>query len=198
MTVASDAIQCVNTPKTTAPAVSIASEAAQGLTMPEVAASMLCDIFQGVNTLHIASSAVFSAPDAAQRVTMPEIATSIASDIFQGVDTPKTAVSAASNATRPTVVEFRMHKIPASKLKTTLPGMQYLGDCQEGKNVRQIEQGQFEGRDVSGMWSLSDMAHAYLYDDKNNANRWTKGITTADASSLIKIPSGNPSVNYTQ
>ena len=43
---------------------------------------------------------------------------------------------------------------------------------------------------------LQDVGAAYLYDDPKNANRWAKGITTADASSLTKIPSGNPSVSW--
>jgi len=40
------------------------------------------------------------------------------------------------------------------------------------------------------MWNVQDVGAVYLYDDSKNANRWATGITTADASSLIKSQAG--------
>ena len=112
-------------------------------------------------------------------------------------------VAVASNPIPPAAINnsdgVRMHKVPAIKLKT-LSGIEHIHDCPQGKEVRQIEQGEksVKGEDISGFWNLQDVGAAYLYDDPKNANRWAKGITTADAPSLIKIPSGNPSVNSIQ
>jgi len=114
---------------------------------------------------------------------------SVASDAVQGV---------ASDAARPIAVknDIRMSKVFASVLKT-ISGIEHLDDCPRDKELRQIKQGEIgaKGEDISGFWNLQDVGSAYIYEDSKNANRWAKGITTADASSLIKIPSGNPSVS---
>jgi hypothetical protein len=109
---------------------------------------------------------------------------------------PQVKATAAFDATRPVAAIIRMRKVPASVLKT-ISAIEHLDDCPHGKELRQIEQGEIDanGQNISGFWNIADVGAAYLYDDPKNAIRWAKGITIADASSLIKIPSGNPSVS---
>ena len=184
---ASGALQGVVMPQNATPAasdvvpqiqVAVASEVAQGLVVPKITVSVVSG--------------------AAQGLVMPNITVSIASEVAQGVAAPQAVLSAASDAARSDAVKnrIRMRKVPASVLKT-ISGIEHLDDCPHGKELRQIMQGQVDakGEDISGFWNLQDVGSAYIYEDSKNANRWAKGITTADASSLIKIPSGNPSVS---
>ena len=185
MAVASDPVQGVIMAQNAMAAVSdvipqvqvaVSSEVAQGLAMPKI-------------TVSVASGAT-------QGLVMPNITVSVASEVAQGVVMPKAAMSAVWGAIRSDAVEIRTRKVLASVLKT-ISGIEHLDDCPHGKELRQIEQGEIgaKGQNISGFWNLGDVGAAYLYDDSKNANRWAKGITTADASSLIKIPSGNPSVS---
>ena len=136
-----------------------------------------------------------SACEAVVDVIVPPTA---ASGAVKNVTVPPTVMAVVSGTARPVAVKIRMRKVPASVLKT-IPGIEHLDDCPQGKELRQIEQGENDakGQDISSMWNLADVGAAYLYDDPKNAIRWAKGITTTDANSLIKIPSGNPSVSWT-
>ena len=176
-------------PKSTTSAVSGAAKG--GLVAPQSTASVVSGVVKGdvapKSTASVASVAV-------KGVVVSKSTASIASEATKGLVAPKSTASAASSAVK---MRIRMRKVPASVLKT-IPSFENLDDsCALSKVVRQIEEGEIDdkGIDIGGMWNLQDVGTAYLYDDSKNANRWAKGITTADASSLIKIPSGNPSVS---
>ena len=176
-------------PKSTTSAVSGAVKG--GLVAPQSTASVVSGVVKGdvapKSTASVASVAV-------KGVVVSKSTASIASEATKGLVAPKSTASAASSAVK---MRIRMRKVPASVLKT-IPSFENLDDsCALSKVVRQIEEGEIDdkGIDIGGMWNLQDVGTAYLYDDSKNANRWAKGITTADASSLIKIPSGNPSVS---
>jgi len=181
------------------------SDAIQDVVVPLIGAISASDVtqdvvippIQAVSASETVQDVVVPPIVAVQDVVMPPIEGVSGSDAVQNVIIPKLAVSVVSAATRPVAVKIRMRKVHASVLKT-IPGIEHLDDCPYGKELRQVESGEIDakGTDISGIWNLQDVGAAYLYDDSKNANRWAKGITTADASSLIKIPSGNPSVNH--
>ena len=171
-----------------------ASEAVQNAVMSQIEAAAASDGMQDVDMPQIEG---VSPSDAIQDPVMSPIEVVAASHAIKNDFVPPIALAVASGAARPVAVKIRMRKVQASVLKT-ISGFQDLDDSRlNGKEVRQVESGQVDakGTDISGIWNLQDVGAAYLYDDSKNANRWAKGITTADASSLIKIPSGNPSVS---
>jgi hypothetical protein len=190
MPVASEAVQDVIMAQTE---VAVASEAAQDIIMAQAEVSAASEAVQDVIMAQVAMPV---ASEAVQDVIMPQAEVSAASDAVPDVIKPQVKATAAFDAARPVAAKIRMRKVQASVLKT-ISGIEHLDDCPHGKELRQIEQGEIgaKGQDISGMWNLQDVGAVYLYDDTNNANRWAKGFTTADASSLIKIPSGNPSVS---
>jgi len=169
-----------------------ASEAVQNAVMPQIQAAAASDGMQAVDMPQIEGvSASIAMKDPVMSPTEVAAASGAAKNDF----VPPMAV--ASGAARPVAVKIRMRKVQASVLKT-ISGFQDLDDSRlNGKEVRQVESGQVDakGTDISGLWNLADVGAAYLYDDPKNAIRWAKGITTADANSLIKIQSGNPSVS---
>jgi len=186
----SDAVQDVIMAQTE---VAVASEAAQDIIMAQAEVSAASEAVQDVIMAQVAMPV---ASEAVQDVIMPQAEVSAASDAVPDVIKPQVKATAAFDAARPVAAKIRMRKVPASVLKT-ISGIEHLDDCPHGKELRQIEQGEIDakGQNISGFWNTGDVGAAYLYDDPKNAIRWAKGITIADASSLIKIPSGNPSVS---
>jgi len=137
-TVASDAAQCVNTPKSTAPAVSTASEAAQGLTMPEIASSMLCDLYKADNT----------DPAEGQRmlgVVMPQVVMAVASDAVHDVIRPQVAMAAASDAVQGGAIMPQVLTTVASDAaqcvntpKSTAPAVSTASEAAQGLTMPEI------------------------------------------------------------
>ena len=94
----------------------------------------------------------------------------------------------------------RMHKIPASVLKT-FAGLEKMSDCLfEGKFVRQVVEGQVDekGNAIGGKFVVVDVASVVLSDKRNSAIHWSKNISNVNkeiAESLTYIASGHSSVS---
>ena len=89
---------------------------------------------------------------------------------------------------------------PASIL-ASLPGIGDIDPTQlNGKTIRQLGRGKQdrEGKDVGGLFVLTDAAAALVFEDPNAARRWANNPNQVNheiATSLTEVESGHSSVS---